>query len=466
MAQQGLLFQFPWLQYTSLAQVFTDHHLLYHLFIIPWLQWFNPIVSVKIVQVIGSVGLCVLLLYILRRWQLPYRIPAVLFIYTITPFLIRLNLVKATPFALIITYSITLALLHKKYWWSLALSIVYTYVHGGFVIAVVVATIIWCAETITLSLRNRRLLLGDPRGIFSTLFGIMLGLVLNPYFPHNLNFYWQQLVQIGLINYQDVIAVGAEWYPYAPANLTGAISLLLITVICAAIIMIQQRQRYARDTTAVALLLLGVFFLIATLRSRRYIEYCVPFLWLWACYMILPYIQSRAWRPGLLSLKQQFGRWYHIFILYFVVTVSFTVGRGVVLAYQNVTVDVFPVTKYQTASAYITEHTQPGTIVFNADWDDFPMLFYHNPAAYYIVGLDATFMYLYNPELYLLWRDLTTGKIKSNLAATITQHFKADYVVIDRHDNATQLFNAYLQRDPNIRLEFEDSDSRVYHILL
>ena len=66
-------------------------------------------------------------------------------------------------------------------------------------------------------------------------------------------------------------------------------------------------------------------------------------------------------------------------------------------------------TTFQDASMWLMEHTEPGERVYQTDWDNFPELFYFNTHNTYIVGLDPTFMYLANPELYLLWRSIGRG---------------------------------------------------------
>jgi len=51
--------------------------------------------------------------------------------------------------------------------------------------------------------------------------GFIFGLVINPYFPKNLLFYWQQTIKIGLINYREIISVGGEWYGFNIVDLIG-----------------------------------------------------------------------------------------------------------------------------------------------------------------------------------------------------------------------------------------------------
>ncbi len=94
------------------------------------------------------------------------------------------------------------------------------------------------------------------------------------------------------------------------------------------------------------------------------------------------------------------------------------------------------------------------------------MLFFHNIKQQYIVGLDATFMYLADRALYQRWQDISTGKLKQQSAHVIVDDFQARYVVIDRTRERTKLLQAYLLRDPNVAVVYEDDTSLVFKIIL
>ncbi|MCK7519460.1 MAG: hypothetical protein MZV64_17870 [Ignavibacteriales bacterium] len=69
-----------------------------------------------------------------------------------------------------------------------------------------------------------------------------------------------------------------------------------------------------------------------------------------------------------------------------------------------------PYDLYADASQWLEANTPPGSRVFQTDWDDFPRLFYYNTHNTYLIGLDPTYMQLYDPELYDLWVLITQGK--------------------------------------------------------
>jgi asparagine N-glycosylation enzyme membrane subunit Stt3 len=57
---------------------------------------------------------------------------------------------------------------------------------------------------------------------------------------------------------------------------------------------------------------------------------------------------------------------------------------------------------YVNASLWLEKNTPVGSRVFQTDWDDFPRLFFYNTHNTYLIGLDPTYLQLYNSDLYNL----------------------------------------------------------------
>lgn len=464
MLHHGLFDRFPWLQFTDLAQHFTDQHLMYHLLLLPLFLVLPPVVAAKVLQAVSVVGLMLLLFHQLQRWRLPYALPAMLALLSTSPFLIRLQLVKASVLAIILFLLILWSILERRYGWTAVLTVLYVWTHAGFILAAMIAVVVWFSQGFTEYFQHERWRWPSFRPILVVGSALVVSVVTNPYFPSNLQFLWEQLVQIGLVNYGDAITVGAEWYPFALPDFVAVLSIMGIALVSAVGLCIYYRQRYRRDLTAVTLGVLVVIFTVATLRSRRYIEYLTPLLWLWSCYIVLPYLVSPHWRKLRRSLQQQWGKFYRILLVYFAITIPMSIGLAVVRAY-GVILDGIPLSTLQRASYFLRDHVPPGTIVFHGNWDEFPMLFFHNPSQYYIVGLDPTFMYLYDQPQYQRWQDIASGKSKQQSAHDIVQWFDTHYVILQRHKEHTKLLQAYLLRDQAVRVVYQDRTSIVFHIL-
>lgn len=456
MLENGVVGQFPWLPFTTLGYTFADHHLLYHIFLMPFVAGLGPLVGVKVAQALLAALFTLVCYGVLKRWQVPYAGLAIIALYAVYPMLIRINLVKASALALIIFVLLLYALLQKRYGWAGVLTVIYSMTHGGFILAIVIAIVVWCAQLIT---QKQRL----PIGPVIVGLGMVVGVIANPYFPNNLPFLWAQFFQIGVVNYQSTIEVGAEWYPFSLPDLVGAISVLLLGVVIATIVVIGRYRTIVSDSRVVSLAFLTVPLLLLTLRSRRFIEYLVPVLWLLVCLIVLPAWQrgdvQKLWRTHLARL----GRWGTLLKVYLVLAVVF----GTLRPYAGVTTEFLaqePLERYQAAGEYLRSHIPAGAVVFHGRWDDFPELFYYDPTHAYIVGLDPTFLYLEDSERYQRWVEISSGTSKLATATNIQQYFQSDYVVVDETEEHTKLMLAYLLRDPAVVEVFHEDTIRIFQI--
>ncbi len=464
MIQHGLITRFPWLQYTDLATSFTDHHLLYHLLLMPFVGLLTPVIGVKVFQALSIVGLATYLFHRLQRWQAPHALAAMVVLFGVMPFLLRIQLVKASVLAILVLLFILFNLLEKRYLRVCVAVTLYTWLHAGFILALLVAGVVWLVETGMVSRAARRLRLAKITPVALVALATVFGVVCNPYFPNNLQFIWEQLVQIGFVNYAGTIEVGAEWYPFSPPDLIAIFSTVLIGVTIAVGVFIFERKKYFNDPTALTLGILSLVFIVATIRSRRYVEYLAPLLWLWACYIVLPFLHSAVWKKTWQENWKKLGRLAPWLAGYFLVTIPF----GLVLSYGRAFGYVergIPLNTFQAASNIIQQKAPAGAVIFHGGWDEFPMLYFHNPQNYYIIGLDATFMYLYDRDLYDHWNDISAGKAKQATTEQIKTYFHSYYVVLDPKKERTKLLQAYLLRDPNVTVLYRDEHNLVFQIL-
>jgi hypothetical protein len=463
MLQQGVIHEFPWLPLTTLGQAFADHHLLYHISLMPAVYWMGPLVGIKVMQALYVVLLVVVLYHLLKRWKIPFAGPALLLLFSSYPMLVRMDLPKASAVAVLLFVAIFAALVERRYAWAGLLTVVYTMTHGGFFLAGVLAVVVWLADGITSVIQHGRWRWTIPTGVFVVVGAMCLGVVSSPYFPSNIGFFWAQFFQIGVVNYHSVIQVGAEWYPFQLQHLIAAVSILLIGLVgVVAVTVVQWRQVFSRRIVVTLYLLLPIFFAL-TLRSRRFAEYFVPVLWLLVCVVALPAVQrgiiSQWWQIMYkrLGKAMRWIEWYLIF------GVTFAVVSVYPTLYQDFASQE-SVTEYAAVGGYLAAVTQPGDVVFHGQWDDFPQLFYYNPKAAYIVGLDATFLYLADQELYQHWHDIASGLRKGATAADIREYFGARYVVINETREDTKLMYAYLLRDQSVQKVFSQNKISVFDL--
>jgi hypothetical protein len=115
---------------------------------------------------------------------------------------------------------------------------------------------------------------------------------------------------------------------------------------------------------------------------------------------------------------------------------------------------------YREAALWVAANSPRGSVVFNTDWDDFPQLFYWNTHNVYILGLDATYMSLYDLELYQLWRGISGGSVR-NPSVPIRERFGAGYVFSDtRHTR----FLTVAAQDPGLELAYRTQGAVVFRV--
>ena len=94
--------------------------------------------------------------------------------------------------------------------------------------------------------------------------------------------------------------------------------------------------------------------------------------------------------------------------------------------------------------------------------DIFPELFYFNDQNYYINGLDQTFMYEKDKELYKTWSGLVSGKTDPNeTAKIIKEKFHSSYILLEKKDKK---FAGLLTKSKFLEKVFEEETVIIYKI--
>ncbi|MFH0818516.1 MAG: hypothetical protein V1898_00805 [Patescibacteria group bacterium] len=459
-----VLADFPWLDQTLLKDRFTDQHFLYHVLLVMLNKLFTPLISVKIATVIGCALFITFIYLFLREKKVKSAWLYIGLLLITAPFIVRLAIPKATPWAL-------LCLFLGMYFWErkkplalFGITFIYVWLHGGFILLPISAFIFWIVQNIFNYVKKEKNNFIAWQKWFALSGGLISGLIINPYFPSNIFFYWQQIVNIGLINYKNAVDVGAEWYGYSLPDFIGGTSLLWLLIISAIIMAVFIRHEQKVNNYQWGFL--AIIFFIATLKSRRYVEYFVPIALIWSALEINLFLTTNASTKFIQYLKIQYQK-HNTKIKILVVYLFIAILSSVVISLRDAKqymVNSMRQDQFLAAGKYLQEHTPRGSLVFHTSWDDWPMLFYYAPNNYFLVGMDPTFMYKKDLVKYKLWRDISDGKIKSSLAEIISREFSCRYMIIDKTDEDSKLFWAYLIRDKNIKVIYNDEEVIIYEI--
>lgn len=439
--QGRLAINFPWLPHTLLnSQAFVDHHLLYHIYLAPFVH-FAAENGAKLAQVAVAAGIVLGLWWLLKsigvRWEAVWSLA---FFGLSSPFLLRMLMIRTQGMSVLLLVIALHILFQRRYRWLIPLSFAYAWLYDGFILMPIFAALYVGAAWLS----ERRL---DLRPLVYSLVGVALGLVINPYFPHNLQFIIDHLG--AKVDFESGVQVGSEWYPYTTslllANSGGALLVLLVGFLRPSL------TGHKRDTVENTLLLAALVTLFMLLRSRRFIEYYPPFALLFC---------AAAWGRSTLSIWDALPRRLGLLLPYAAVIAGLVfVGSTYAAARSDLQNGDDP-RWFVGASNWLKAHTPAGTPVFQTDWDDFTRLFYYNTSNTYLVGLDPTYLQLTDPDLWDEWVAITRGQVEQP-STVIETRFGMQYVVSDRDHIA---FADRASGDPRMKLVYWDKNSMLWQI--
>jgi len=473
--EKGVIQDFPWAQYSTLSTDYIDHHFLYHLYLSPFTRVFDPLIGAKVATIFLDVILVLFIYFFLTHFKIKGRFFWILFLLTVNPFLFRISLVKAPVLSIIFLLLGFYAFVNYKRWLLFWLSFFYVWAYAGWPLLWVILvlyfgvdflyeklhkkTIFWQTVQIVInhvSPHKKKQKRWKLLGVITS--GTILGLVINPYFPKNIYFYYQQIYQIAVVNLQKVIGVGGEWYPYGLSNLLKDLGVMTPILVVAVIVFFISWRRQSRLSTV--LFFLTLFFFAYTLKARRSVEYLAPFGLLFSAFSFSDFFKL-SWLNFEMAVFKQF-KWFKNVVTGAIIAVLVLI---IIYGFQSIAsvrqdikngISIF---YFKNAGQWLANNTPPQTIVLHSDWDEFPMLLYWSDNNYYINGLDQTFMYNYNKNLFWQWVQITQGQKVDNFESVVKEDFKASYVLIE---TTHQAMNNLFKYNQGFNLVYQDNEAYIY----
>lgn len=466
--QQSVLTEFPWLHFTTIRDSYVDHHMLYHALLIPFFLLFGPYAGIKIATVLLGAGVITVAHILFKKFGVRYpSLFSLLLLFTYQSSF-RYALSKAPSMSIILLFIAFAVLVYKRYYWLTILSFIYVWSYGGFPLLFVLTGFtfaIACIQLFFTSKKERQFysLLPPLKGIAAVSIGVFAALILHPSFPTHFYFYWQQIIQIGLVNYQDIIGVGGEWYPLPLDALVFNSPHISVLLLLSTILVIKK----AKDISLHSWLAytLALFFCLFTLKSQRYLEYYIPWT-IFASVLIIvdaKFIESiqkiiALWKKEATPAMHAASALLIISSIVLLGSIGWKTHTTLVTALQK---DAIEFERYAGPAEWLNTYADTDSIVLHSNWSDSLLLFHHAPSFKYIVGLDPTFMYNYDADLYWKWVDITTGEQTENLYKDIQQEFSASYVLIE-NDHTAMMKN--IRATNGFTQVFEDDDATVFQV--
>ena len=464
---------FPWLPLTTLnPKAYVDHHLLYHIILIPF-TWFRDLQTGAKISAILFASLAVFsCFWLVVRYEIRYRLIWLLALLACSaPFLYRMNMTKAPPFAIIFLVLGTYFLFEKKHWQLLPLAFVFALTYDMFVL-LIVAVVIWTA---VIGWTEERF---EWRPLAFVVGGSMLGLIINPYFPHNLYLFYEH-ARVKIVAGNFATKVGQEWYPYDThefvINCYVALAAMLVGYIS---FDFSDRKRSQRP---LYFLILSTVLLLMIARWKRFAEYFPPFAILFAAFTLENFWRGRAVFTQLPEFvmedlqpfldrqdtatakeeKKQQKNWDMIKAGFFAVLLGGALFANVYRTSKDIR-ESEPRDHFAKGTLWMRANVPAGERIFNTDWDDFPRLFYYDPTHVYITGLDPTYLLDKDAELSKLYDRITTGG-EEDPGPLIRDKFGARWIFSDNTNDHDAFYDNALRSGWFDRV-YEDADCSVLKI--
>lgn len=432
----GYVQSFPWLHWTIFRDQFISHHHGFQTLLLPFV-WIaeqttgDPTLGGKAAAIFAMGATFALCSVVLRRLTVPHRFLWLVLIGAMPwHFWLRQSYVRAPIVALPL---LLLAVLWHLRGRTLAIGILaflFTQAYGGGVLYPLVSIAFFGAAW----LNGDSLRVPFKQCLYSVI-GVLLGLVINPYFPANFSFLFTQLFVTGLGASNDV---GSEWKSYQSWHLLTHAGILGAVFLGCLLRRLQAAVPTSREE--LALFLLNVIFLILTMKSRRFVEYWPMFALLSAAAFCAQARRGARPAPGSVFAWTDFTSRPVKVIAGIAVLAGAIPNLSLTRANMESSHNVRAL---EAAMDFLEKNSPPRSIVFTDDWDTFPVCFYYNHYNRYIVGLDPEFTRTKYPALWERYRLITRAELPAQLTESrdpeggrdvtygdIATRFQADYVLV------------------------------------
>ena len=467
MRTEGIKPNFIWLPLSILNQrEFYDHHFLFHVLLIPF-TFGDLRIGAKWAAVFFASLSFLAIWYLFQRQRVPFAWLWALALLGISDaFLFRMSVTRAQSLSLAVLALGYAWLLENKYKQLAVLSFVYVWMYDAFPLIIALAVM----HLISVALIERRM---DAKPLIYVSLGVILGMLINPYFPENIVFSYRHMLP-KLANATSV-RVGNEWYPYDTKQLLGN-SLPSLIAFVSAMLALGLSPRKMDLRTAMGFLVASLFGLML-FQARRFVEYFPPFALIFATFAWAPLLQTEFESESLVpifglgaspgqfqaeldSVSSTFSYRQYLAPMLLSLVIVVSIARSIPQA-RGAILESSPYDLYAGASAWLEKNTPAGSRVFQTDWDDFPHLFFYNTHNTYLIGLDPTYMQLYDSNLYNLWVTVTQGRI-DNPSPIISKTFGAQWIHTDLNH---QDFLRVAAQDKGLKEVYRDKQAVIFEVV-
>ena len=442
--QGKLNLDFPWLPLTILSpERYVNHHLLYHLWIAYPVYWWG-MTGAKLATIALASGIFLAAWWMLRGVGVRYPAIWTLAIFgSASTFLFRIMMIRVPVFGVLLLMLVLHALFQRRYRWLVPLAFLFTWLYSSGVV-VLLSSFVAC-YCVAAFVTERRI---AWQPIAYMLLGMLLGFVINPFFPQNIGFIAENLLP--KVDLENSVPVGAEWYPLETRALMSIAAGSLIALLAGVL-----RASFGgkRDRVEFTLLLVSLMTLLMVFNSMRFLEYFPPFAVLFC---------AVAWgrQEWKIDFKWERLRRFGTFIptFAFIAVVTYFGVATVHYVYRMTQTSRDPL-EFAGAATWLERNTPPGTLVMATGFNDFSRLFFYNQSNTWVIGLDPTYLQLVSQQMWDEYYAMSLGRVE-NPSRLLAGTFASQYVVTwNDHD-----FGDRAAADPNMERVFRDRYNTIWKV--
>ncbi len=496
-ARDGLLTSgFPWLPYSIIARFSSDIGYGFHVFLIPFTWVRDPETGIRLAAVVETTITMLLVYLVLRRHRVAYAFawpfvllflspPIIWTVFQTRPQTLAMGL-AALVASSIVGAGADPARSRAGTPLAFVAALLISFVHLN---VFPIIPLIIAVAALAKGVAERR---WEWRTWLAALTGVVAGWALRPNPLGTARLEWVQIAVHELVRQRGIpLLFGREWLPVAIPALGAFLYFIVIwagiTVVFAAALAACRRRAAGKRCISAAdaaflwtsLALSVIFFVASVVMTKRAVPFWATFAVMFAAKSFSCFLDPRAGQQDGQFVQRDLRLASAAFVLVLALAMVWTgvseisarhVWRGV------------PIDRMEAASLWIKDHVQarPGTpvderpVVYNADWAAFPELFFWNPDACYVTGLDPIFLYAYSENLYWKSHHLQAGEATNRTWGTMAppegpgeetysvlrDDFHASAVIVDMARNPA-LFQ-YLQADRRFTPGFNDGTYAVF----
>lgn len=454
--KEGPARTFPWTQFTHWKDAYNDKDFLFHVLLgLFCLDEEEQVEGGKLF--IWLLGTCLFAAFVLILFLQRFRHPALwILLLTIScyPVFWRIMRVRPHVLSMLLVLLVIHALLSERHRLLLILSFLFALSHTSAPLVLVLAG---------LHLLSTRLV-GEKVRLRTLIYpaaGLLAGFVINPYFPNNFYLWYVQGIRV-LLN-----AIGME--QSVPPELLGGEFMSISTrqfllffrfllPVLAIAVLWGYRKLDRIDKKTMTLMLFTLFFLVMGFFSERFLlEY-----WVFVAVLFCASLFDRiTWYPELRGAmkKRPLGGALILFLL--IIGIGYFIVARTVATHEKysktVTYDI-----YEKAVTFLRDNADEGEVVFHPDWRDFSSLFHFNPNNRYVVGLDPTYFYFYDKDLFQVW--VRIQKAQSKDVYEDISKFGARWAYVEKRGANFLKLVQMMTRHPRIEKRYEDKYGAVFFL--